>query len=519
MGQRCSFRKSSNGEAEDKNVEETKTPLELDREKTLLEVGKRFHDLRCQLDKAENQVKRAVEQFYSQRAAKIAATTACDEKKAMNTFSEMNKAAKMNPKLPMIGRAQMIAGFMRQKLLGVPKKNEVQMILQMAQIPAAKIVTEKELQEFRKISSASAKLEKALQLEKKRLSSATTYRKRMEVFTVNIELFHATALLFSFTHTSYVRLLLPHCQFCTPTDLSEPKQTKICSFSDFAISVNMALVDQFIEQKGPACGAASVATAINVLLSRELLLQNKPRLGQEDLLEYYRKQRPKDSRFGGAKYPHVKSASTAGVGNALILKALKHFAKCTVNEEVKSGYWMGIGQKCRVRLTLSQSIEEQNTFRLRAWEQLKNNFPRSDSKAEGRSPSRVLIHHTKNHYSIIYGWREWKVQHGSKRGTTVRQCLTATFHQRPKSWMPWDNICDIVVKSKGFYCIMYVERQISMAAYFKAATMVDDLICAEGGEIKQDVGSCSSSDTKRSNIAPQNYFEAARIISSTMDGT
>ena len=200
------------------------------------------------------------------------------------------------------------------------------------------------------------------------------------------------------------------------------------------------------------CAAASVATCLNAILRESIeSARQGSEYTQEDVMEYYRRQKP-DARLGGKRYPNTIRVSTAGVGNSLIIKALKAQAAAAGERPIVK-YWLGTARKCVVKLSTSKTkrVAEVEMF---AWEKLKQFFP-LDSKASAGRRREVLLNHTINHYSIIFGWREWRVESGKDKGKVVRQCLTSSYHQKPKTWMPWDTVCDIIVLSKGFYTILY----------------------------------------------------------------
>ena len=220
------------------------------------------------------------------------------------------------------------------------------------------------------------------------------------------------------------------------------------------MSLDNGLVQSFVEQKGPCCAAASVATCLNAILRESIeSARQGSEYTQENVMEYYRRQKPKDARLGGKRYPNTIRVSTAGVGNSLIIKALKAQAAAAGERPIVK-YWLGTARKCVVKLSTSKSEKVQQRSRLFAWEKLKQFFP-LDSKASAGRRREVLLNHTINHYSIIFGWREWRVESGKDKGKVVRQCLTSSYHQKPKTWMPWDTVCDIIVLSKGFYTILY----------------------------------------------------------------
>ncbi|GAB5368830.1 hypothetical protein AAMO2058_001353400 [Amorphochlora amoebiformis] len=398
-------------------------------------IAQRYRKARIDLDQAEQKAIERINTLYHQK--QFNGGTASDLQELKSNSTEDKKA--------LFGRMQTFASRLRRNALGLPPEHELTAVKKGCMVPL-KLLMETDADRLIHLEKQVIELEKASKGFKKKMTKAIRDRKRMEIVV--------------------------------PTDMALPVQSPLCRFSDLKICVCWPLVYEYIEQKGPVCGAASVASALNIL-TRHLKTRLSSDLSQEDLLNYYRSQKPKDARFGGPKHPTwTKPPSTAGVGNPLIMRAARDIGK-RQNARLRVGYWLGVSTKCEVQLSMSKDPTIQQASRSTAWEKLKIFFGpwegiRSPEEGHrGVRPHRVLIHHTTNHYSLVFGYREWKVEHGAKQGI-VRQCLTATFNQQPKSWMPWDSVCDIIIQSKGFYNFMHLSRDRGQELIF-AAELVESI--------------------------------------------
>lgn len=75
----------------------------------------------------------------------------------------------------------------------------------------------------------------------------------------------------------------------------------------------------------------------------------------------------------------------------------------------------------------------------------------------------ALIFHLENHYSVIYGIREWKmlanVRDGVQRETSVQQILVGKPGQSPNRWIDWEDVRASLLGWQG-YGIVAVQRSV-----------------------------------------------------------
>jgi len=137
-------------------------------------------------------------------------------------------------------------------------------------------------------------------------------------------------------------------------------------------------------------------------------------------------ERPKTSDVGSwgvvqAAHDLTRKKSCGGLKISLLLgckRSGRRAAKCVVRP--------GDG---------ARAVEEQ-------WVALKSAFG---------SPSSVLLFHLRNHYALIYGWREWQPYGAHKR----RQILTARKGQRPSAWLDFEEVREIMISWVGYHILQF----------------------------------------------------------------
>ena len=79
-----------------------------------------------------------------------------------------------------------------------------------------------------------------------------------------------------------------------------------------------------------------------------------------------------------------------------------------------------------------------------------------------RSPDTVLLYHLENHYSVVYGAREWEevgnVRDGVRAAQRVRQLLVGKPGQKPNRWVAFEDVRECVLGWQG-YAVIEVTRQ------------------------------------------------------------
>lgn len=66
-------------------------------------------------------------------------------------------------------------------------------------------------------------------------------------------------------------------------------------------------------------------------------------------------------------------------------------------------------------------------------------------------PDEVILFHLKNHYALVFAWREWLDD--SNGGQQVRQLLTTRRGQRPTAWIDFAEARDVMLGWEGYKMI------------------------------------------------------------------
>uniref|UniRef100_A0A061REP7 Uncharacterized protein n=1 Tax=Tetraselmis sp. GSL018 TaxID=582737 RepID=A0A061REP7_9CHLO len=69
------------------------------------------------------------------------------------------------------------------------------------------------------------------------------------------------------------------------------------------------------------------------------------------------------------------------------------------------------------------------------------------------SPESCVIYHLENHYSLVYGVREWTVDVGYAGSRNIRQVLLARPGQRPCTWIDFETVRQTMLRWGG-YCMV-----------------------------------------------------------------
>ena len=182
-------------------------------------------------------------------------------------------------------------------------------------------------------------------------------------------------------------------------------------------------LDQTVSRKSAGvCGAASTAAAINIV--REGMKGWAVKSWPAILYEQFNRRLKIQVNFNGR-------LSSQKVGNNTILKTLnwhKHIEARTFLEKqhVKSGN------------------------RVQAWESIKTAL---------REKCTALLFHTRNHYVLIAGYAEPRMQEGRDRTEDeLEQCMifSARAGQAPKHGIRFTEVIKIIGTSRGMYKIMRV---------------------------------------------------------------
>lgn len=78
-----------------------------------------------------------------------------------------------------------------------------------------------------------------------------------------------------------------------------------------------------------------------------------------------------------------------------------------------------------------------------------------------RSPDAILVFHLENHYSLIFGAREWEVlgsvADGVRGRRVARQVMVGKPGQKPNRWIAFEDVRSCVLRWHG-YAVVLVER-------------------------------------------------------------
>jgi len=91
-------------------------------------------------------------------------------------------------------------------------------------------------------------------------------------------------------------------------------------------------------------------------------------------------------------------------------------------------------------------------------------------KAAFHSPHSALLFHLKNHYALVFAWREWLQREGEdsqvpgsaapQLGTCMRrQILTARRGQKPSTWLDFQEVREIILGSTGYHLLLIEKSQ------------------------------------------------------------
>merc|ERR1711865_1262014 len=91
-------------------------------------------------------------------------------------------------------------------------------------------------------------------------------------------------------------------------------------------------------------------------------------------------------------------------------------------------------------------------------------------KTAFRLPQSALLFHLKNHYALIFAWREWMepdvgdVPSREPSGQRWRrQILTARKRQKPSAWLDFDEVRETILGWKGYQILLLRQGQRSEA--------------------------------------------------------
>jgi len=160
--------------------------------------------------------------------------------------------------------------------------------------------------------------------------------------------------------------------------------------------------------------------------------------------------------------------STGPVGTDRLMAAIKHVGE---KEGVAMQVWRLAGGAGSKRHQLQFSDKDMPDTVERQWKSLLGLIGKRDT---------CIMYHLENHYSLIYGAREWTVDAGYAGLRTVRQLLLARPGQRPCAWVDFDTARTTMMRWAG-YCMVGVSAEGFEATAERLAEAAIRPV-AEGGE-------------------------------------
>eukprot|EP00041_Stephanoeca_diplocostata_P029696 m.883897 g.883897 ORF g.883897 m.883897 type:complete len:520 (+) comp23613_c0_seq1:164-1723(+) len=144
----------------------------------------------------------------------------------------------------------------------------------------------------------------------------------------------------------------------------------------------------------------------------------------------------------------LERPSTSFFGNDGILQAIKMLKNNNPPIEVHASLFMGKAKdgKGKDGTEVQISSKDGPSTIAAQWQAMRDVFMSYNS---------VLLFHQTNHYSLIYGMREWMTPSGVK----IRQCLTAKRGQSPTAWLDFMEVRRILL-SWGGYRMIQIQRLV-----------------------------------------------------------
>lgn len=142
--------------------------------------------------------------------------------------------------------------------------------------------------------------------------------------------------------------------------------------------------------------------------------------------------------------------STAAIGNWAVIQGVQRLSEwISFGTLISCRLFMGKRSNPKQKLDVSLSKRDSEEVIKSQWDMLKAHFS---------NPGTILLFHLKNHYAIIFAWREWSVEESKvgpdntlvREQVVIRQILTARKGQRPTAWIDFTEARETMLNWVGY---------------------------------------------------------------------
>lgn len=161
---------------------------------------------------------------------------------------------------------------------------------------------------------------------------------------------------------------------------------------------------------------------------------------------------------------------TTDIGSWGVIQAARDLGKQAGDDNFKVSVLLAKAPSKACLMPLSRADASSQVDR--QWETLKAAFS---------LPHSALLYHLRNHYALIYAWREWHEPPGdevithekavcsyTRAGNVRRQVLTARRRQKPSAWLDFEEVRETILFWSN-YQILLLEKRLAGSSYFSCS--------------------------------------------------